>query len=155
MTLHQLKILHELHDSVRCLVSRLLRTLFNDNVQLQRLHEYQPSVHIAATCISVSPFQVIRWVIKLGCTRCKLHMYFKLLYSIMFHSLCLHVYSVSCKRSSTNSSVYTLSYTQYILYSDLLWYLYVISATVTRSPVADMLLLFINYYPAFTFFYRL
>jgi len=153
MTLNQLKILHDSHDSVRCLVSSLLRTLFNDNVQLQRLYEYQPSVHTAA--ISVSPSQVTRWVIIWGCTRCKLHMCFKLLYSIMFHSLRLQIYSVSCKRSSTNSSVYTLSFTQYILYSDLLWYLYVISATITLSPVTDILKRFTHYYPAFTFFYRL
>ena len=137
MTLHQLKILHESHDYVRCSVSRILRTLLNDNVQLQKLHDYQPSVHI--TAISVSPSQVIRWVIKWGCTWCKLHMCFKLLYNIVFHSLCLQIYSVSCKRSSTNSSVYTLSFTQYILYSDLLWYLYVISANVTLPPVTDML----------------
>jgi hypothetical protein len=81
---------------------------------------------------------------------CKLHMCFKLLHSIMFQSLCLQSYSVSCKRSSTNSSVYTISFTQHILYSDLLRYLYVISATVTLSPVIDMLLLFKKYYPAFT-----
>jgi hypothetical protein len=152
MTLYQLKILHESHDFVQCLVSGFLRNLLNDNVQLQRLHEYQPSAYIPIT--SVPPSWVIRELLNYAVQGVS-YIWFKLLQSIMFQCLCLQSYSVSCKRNSTNSSVYTISFTQLILYSDLLRYLYVISATVTLSTVTDMLSLFTNYYPAITLFHRL